>query len=99
VKLEWSPLALRDRHAIFDYIEADNPCVAVRIDERIQTRIEVLPLFPLMGRTGRVEQTRELVISGTPYIAAYKVESERIVVLRILHGAQMWPEEMSGEAG
>jgi plasmid stabilization system protein ParE len=25
VKLEWSPLAMADRDAIFDYIEADNP--------------------------------------------------------------------------
>ncbi len=36
--------------------------------------------------------TRELVITGTPYIAAYRVRPQRIEVLRIIHGAQRWPK-------
>jgi addiction module RelE/StbE family toxin len=94
VRIEWSPLALRDRQSIFEYIEADNPLAAVRMDERVRSRIELLPGFPLMGRVGRVEGTRELVIVGTPYIAAYSVDAERILVLRLLHGARMWPDRM-----
>ena len=46
-----------------------------------------------MGRAGRVKGTRELVISKTPYIAVYRIIAEAIVVLRILHGAQQWPDE------
>ena len=49
-----------------------------------------------MGRVGRVRGTRELVIAGTPYIAAYRVKGRVILILRILHGAQLWPETMSG---
>jgi toxin ParE1/3/4 len=48
-----------------------------------------------MGRKGRIEGTRELVISRTPYIAAYRIVDENIRILRILHGAQQWPEEMA----
>jgi toxin ParE1/3/4 len=33
-----------------------------------------------------------LVISGTPFIAAYTIDQDRIVVLAIYHGAQQWPE-------
>jgi plasmid stabilization system protein ParE len=33
------------------------------------------------------------VISGTPYILIYDLDGtdERIVVLRLLHAAQLWP--------
>jgi addiction module RelE/StbE family toxin len=92
--LEWSVFALADREAIFDYIEADSPRAAIAVDERIQARVEGLGKFPEMGRPGRIEGTRELVISGTPYIAAYRIASGTVRILRVLHGAQQWPDEM-----
>jgi len=36
--------------------------------------------------------TRELVISNNPFIAAYTIEKTRIVILALYHGAQPWPE-------
>jgi plasmid stabilization system protein ParE len=56
-----------------------------------------LTQFPEMGRPGRIEGTRALVISGTPYIAAYRIDGEALRILRILHGAQQWPDEMFEE--
>jgi len=97
VKIEWAPYALQDRIAIFDYIEADNPRAALAIDERIRSRVETLSLFPEMGRIGRVEGTRELVISNTPYIAAYRITGSAVRILRVLHGAQPWPDDMPEE--
>jgi len=47
-----------------------------------------------MGRPGRIEGTRELVVSGTPYIAAYRIVGDTVRVLRVLHGAQQWPETL-----
>jgi toxin ParE1/3/4 len=95
VLLEWSLLALADREAIFDYIEADSPRAAVEVDDRIQKCVEGLVQFPKMGRNGRIAGTRELVISGTPYIAAYCLAGSALRILRILHGAQLWPGETS----
>jgi addiction module RelE/StbE family toxin len=95
--LEWSVFARADRKAIFDYIEEDNPRAAITIDERIRARVEGLTPFPEMGRTGRIEGTRELVVSGTPYIAAYRITGETVRLLRVLHGVQQWPDEMSEE--
>jgi len=66
--LEWSVFALADREAIFDYIEADSPRAAVCVDDRIEARVEGLAQFPEMGRPGRIEGTRELVISRTPIL-------------------------------
>jgi toxin ParE1/3/4 len=97
VTLEWSRIALADRDAIFDYIEADNPRAAVAMDDRIRTRIDSLLEFPKSGRSGRIERTRELVIAGTPYIAAYIVAGDVIRILRILHSAQLWPEYLLEE--
>jgi len=95
VRLEWSPLAIADREQIFDYIETDNPRAAVSMDDRIQDGIETLLQFPLSGRSGRVEGTRELVIVGTPYIAAYRIAGDTIRILRVLHGARLWPDIFS----
>lgn len=58
--IEWSVLALADRTAIFDYIEADSSRAAADIDDRIEIAVEGLAKFPEMGRSGRVEGTRSL---------------------------------------
>lgn len=47
--------------------------------------------FPELDRTGGKADTRELVFSGLPYIAIYRIGGNGIEVLRILHGAQQWP--------
>ena len=90
--LEWSVFAIADRNAIFDYIEADSPQAAVTIDERIEKAVESLMKFPEKGRPGRVDGTRELVIERTPYIAAYRIGKNIVRILRVLHGAQQWPQ-------
>lgn len=94
MKLEWSPFALEDRNRIFDYIEQDNPRAAVAVDDRIREQAGLLAKLPESGRPGRIEGTRELVIGGTPYIAAYCILSDTVRILRVLHGAQHWPEEL-----
>jgi len=97
VRLEWSRLAQTDRDAIFDYIEADSPQAAITVDERIRERVEGLVRFPESGRPGRVEGTRELVIDRTPYVVAYRVAGKTVRILRVLHGAQQWPDEIPQE--
>jgi toxin ParE1/3/4 len=93
--LEWSKFAQADREAIFDYIEADSPQAAITVDDRIRQQVEELMKFPEIGRHGRIDGTRELIIQRTPYIAAYRIAGKTIRILRVLHGAQMWPQELS----
>lgn len=95
MRLVWSAFALADREGIFVHIEADNPSAAIGVDERIAAAARRLINFPESGRPGRVAGTRELIITGTPYIAAYAVTIETIRILRVLHGAQTWPDEIS----
>lgn len=91
--IEWTEQAIRQLDYARDYIALSNSEeVAARITTRIVTTIQQLATFPMSGRSGRVPDTRELVISGTPFIAAYTIDQDRIVVLAIYHGAQQWPE-------
>ncbi|HTJ62400.1 MAG TPA: type II toxin-antitoxin system RelE/ParE family toxin [Alphaproteobacteria bacterium] len=94
MRIVWTKLAVDDREQIFDFIGANNVEAALTIDERILEAIENLARFPQMGRLGRVSETRELVISDTPYIAAYQIGEASVLILRILHGAQLWPTDI-----
>lgn len=52
--------------------------------------IEYLARYPSMGRVGRVPKTRELVVSGAPFIVVYQVRQQILFVLRVLHAARKW---------
>lgn len=95
MRLKWSAFALADRDDIFTQIETDSPRAAAAVDEHIAQAVLRLVEFPESGRPGRVPGTRELVIYRTPYIAAYVITADAIRILRVLHGAQMWPEDFS----
>ncbi len=77
MKLEWSAFAIDDRSTIFDYIESENPRAAAALDERVEMQAGRLAHFPEIGRPGRVEGTRELVIGNTPYVAVYRTPGTR----------------------
>lgn len=91
--IEWSVFAVEDRTGIFDYIEQDNPMAAIAVDERITEQTARLAKFPEIGRPGRVDTTRELVIGHTPFIVVYHIQDDTVRILRILHGAQSWPDQ------
>jgi toxin ParE1/3/4 len=74
--------------AIAEYIAQENPAVAAALHELIDRQVGRLAEHPRVGRPGRIEGTRELVVSRTPYIVAYKVGAGEVIILRILHGAQ-----------
>jgi len=89
----WTDAALADLGALHAYISNDNPAAADVMVRRIVDLVErQLPHMPQSGRPGRVPKTRELVISGTPYIVPYRVDGDTIAILRIIHGARRWPE-------
>ncbi len=90
--IAWTEQATRQLDQAHDYIALSNgEDIAARITTRIIASVQQLATFPMSGRSGRVPGTRELVISSTPFIAAYTIEDDRIVILAIYHGAQQWP--------
>jgi len=92
MKIRWSPTAISDVESIREYIAHDSPSAARRVAQAIKESVGRLRSFPLSGRVGRVPGTRELVIPGTSYIAAYKINSDEVVIAAVLHGRQNWPK-------
>jgi addiction module RelE/StbE family toxin len=91
--IKWTEQASQQLDQAHDYITlSNNKEVAARITMQIVNGVQQLAAFPMSGRAGRVSGTRELVISNTPFIAAYAIDKADIVVLAIYHGAQHWPE-------
>lgn len=94
MKVEWHPLAQADLIALLEYIAADNPDAAYRVHDEILNQIGILEKYSAAGRPGRIAGTRELVITGVPYIAAYRIAGRRVTILRLLHGARKWPKKL-----
>ena len=92
--IRWTPLAVNDLKEISRYIERrHSPATANRVCRAIYDATQILRRFPLSGRAGIEEGTRELVISTLPYIVVYRViGSEAVQILRIWHGARKRPE-------
>ena len=93
--LVWTPRARRAREEVIDYIAEDNPVAALGQLDEIERQTDMLIQHPEMGRPGRVDGTRELVVSRTPFIVVYRVKplAGRIELIRFLHGAQQWPKK------
>ncbi|HEY1800325.1 MAG TPA: type II toxin-antitoxin system RelE/ParE family toxin [Terriglobales bacterium] len=89
----WTNQATRQLDQARDYIALSNSeKVSLNVVLQIVANVQQLESFPMSGRIGRIPDTRELVISGTPFIVAYTIDSDRIVILAVYHGSQQWPE-------
>lgn len=93
MKLFWTPEAVRDREEIYEYISADSPGSALTLDELLEEKARHLPAFPALGRPGRLDGTRELLVHRN-YFMVYDVRDEWIRIVRVLHGARRWPPEI-----
>lgn len=88
---KWTVDAFDDVRHAWDYIAADNEPAADRVIERITAVAELLDAHPLIGRVGKEPETREFVVSGTPYVVIYRLAGDEPEILRGLHGKQSWP--------
>lgn len=88
----WLEDAIGDLHSLHDYITQDNPDAANRMMQRLLAAVELLRDQPELGRPGRVSNTRELIVSGTPYLIPYRVNNNRLEILRVFHCARQWSE-------
>ncbi|HWE62889.1 MAG TPA: type II toxin-antitoxin system RelE/ParE family toxin [Chloroflexota bacterium] len=89
--LRLSEAARDDLRAIYAYYAERNPASADRVVGTILKAANGLTSFPLLGKYGAVEGTRERLVTRYPYRIIYSIEDDSIVVLRIIHGAQQWP--------
>ncbi len=88
----WLPKAIQNRHDLIDHIAEENLRAAIEHDERIEKQIDQLLDNPEIGRAGRRQGTRELVISRTPFVVVYRIKAKHIVIVRVLHTSQAWSD-------
>ena len=93
MRVRWTSPAREQFVSAYEYIGEENPAAAVRTADQIWESTQLLARHPMAGREGRVTGTRELVISGTPFVVAYRIEKNEVRILAILHAAREWPEE------
>ncbi len=91
MRIRWTEGANNNLDHVEEYIAQDNPPAAVDTVNKIIETAQMLADYPTVGKRGRERGTRELVVSGLPYIVIYTVLREELVILRVLHTSMKYP--------
>lgn len=79
----WSRRALQHLAEIRSYIAENHPRTERQVAARILASVDRLAGYPHRGPSGRAVGTRELVVSGTPYVIPYRVMEGRLQLIAV----------------
>lgn len=85
-KIVWTDEAIEHLEAIVTYVSIYDLTAAERLGQRLIELADSLTEFPDRGRDAG-DGKREMT-TVWPYILRYRVDGERVVILRIRHGAR-----------
>ena len=88
---KYAKQAIQDLRQAYAYIAEDSPQSAKRVIELIEKGIETLCTYPNLGRPGRLEGIRELVITRTPFIVVYRQHKSAMWILSVLYTSKKYP--------
>lgn len=86
----WRPAAVADRKSMLAHIARGSPRAAIEMGDMLMQKAAQLDQYPLQGRIGRVNGTRELVAHKN-YILIYRIVGNVVEILRVKHTARQWP--------
>jgi addiction module RelE/StbE family toxin len=98
LKLRYTRPALADLSSILDYIAAQSPQGARRVQKRIQTVIELLLYHPGIGTRTDETAIRRMTVTPYPYLVFYEATETEVIIRAVRHGARA-PSSMPGSAG
>jgi toxin ParE1/3/4 len=90
LKIRWTRRALADVARIADRIAQDKPVAAAEFARAVQEKVARLGQFPLLGRAGAYQDTRELVVHGN-YLVTYRLRADEVQVLQVWYLARSLP--------
>lgn len=93
MKVRWTIQAADDLQSVHEHLNGRNPQAADALVEGILSDVETLERYIHLGRAGRIDGTRELVVTGTPIIVSYRLWKNQIEILGVLDAARKWPKE------
>ncbi len=90
MKVAYSPRAYDDLAEIAAYLRPLNPSAATRVKAAILATVQLLSVFPGIGRLDTVGGVRRIGVRRFPYSIYYLFDqnAEEIVVLTIRHDAR-----------
>jgi plasmid stabilization system protein ParE len=93
MRLRFTRRAASDLREIADYIKAGNPQAAKRTRAAIIRSLQVLVLFPRVGRQQSKKEVRKLIARRYPYITYYLIDgaAEEIAILTVQHPSRERP--------
>lgn len=89
MRIGWTEPARWDLLEIVLYLVQDNPYAARNLQAH-NASVTLLQDNPHLGRPGRIDGTRELVMGNNPYVLPYRVRQDRIDILAVYHRARKW---------
>ena len=95
MKVYWTDNSIRHLLGIYEYIAGNSPVYAKRVVDIITRRSEQIAEFPLSGRKVpeyKTENIREII--EKPYRIIYRIKSDQIDILAVIHGAKLLPEKI-----
>ena len=92
--IRWTEKAFQNLEAAVLCIREDSPQAARDLAKKILLNTNYLIVHPQIGRPGRCKGTRELIITGTPFIVPYRIKGGKVEILTVLHGARKWPKKI-----
>ena len=92
MSVSWSNSAHKDLLEISKYhLENEAKEVAVIVAQRIIDSAKILESFPLSGKAGRIEGTREIPTKKLPYVLVYQTIDTNTEILRVFHTSRLFP--------
>ncbi len=91
----WLKAALDDLDAIAEYIAEDSPSFASAVVQKALTASRNLSRFPTFGSQVAEwgdENLRQLLVYS--YRIIYRIELDKVVILAVIHGARLLPDEV-----
>lgn len=103
--MNWTPVSMTSRLEITPEAERDIFAIAANIHQQLSLAAAKRTILELKnqlntlaksedgGRVGGCEGTREVVMTGTPYIAVYEKSDTLVTIIRVLYGANEREQE------
>jgi toxin ParE1/3/4 len=95
VRVHWTHTATEHLLAIYEHIAQDAPLYARRMIDRLTKRSEQIAACPRSGRMVpeyEAPDIREVI--ERPYRIIYRIKTDQIDILAVVHGAQLLPLEL-----
>ena len=90
-RLIWSERFRYEIQREYEFLCESNPGAAKTVIERVIKASRRLGEFPKSGRIGRLKGAWELVVPGLPYVVAYDVSDDGVVLLMLFHTSRKVP--------